>query len=134
AEIGRLCSVDDKTVAKVAEDLTVAGKLNRPTKLKARRKSGKVIKSDAKKSRSEIRTKGGQTEEKQGLKKTKTGPKSQLDIDRVDVRMAIELIKDIAMSGADHVKNTGDFEFKKDFQYCSDWFAEAANACDAKAA
>ncbi len=134
AKIGRLCRVDEKTVAKVTEDLTIKGLLHRPKKRKARSKSGKIFKRDAKKKKPEIRIEGGQTEEKQALKKAKRGPKTQLDKDLEDTYLAIEAIKGIAMSGADLVEKSGSFEFKKDFEYCRDWFDEAAKACDAKAA
>ena len=133
ADIGRLCKVDDKTVLKVREDMVLRGEIDKQETVKTRR-GGKVVEQKAKQSSSEIRTKSGETQEKQQDRKTKKGPKTQLDKDLEDTYLAIEAIKGIAMSGADLVERSGSFEFKKDFEYCRDWFDEAAKACDAKAA
>ncbi len=125
ADIGRLCRVDEKTVAKIREDLVVKGEIAERKTVKTKRK-GKTVTRKA----GRVGSSGIPDEEKKG-KKPK-GPKTQLEIDLADTCFAIELIKDIAMSGADLVEKSGSFELKKDFEYCRDWFGEGAVACDAK--
>ena len=120
-EIGRMCRVSEGFVRKVREDLVVKGEIDKQETVKTKRK-GKTVEQKASATRSN------------GTTSPKKGKKTQLEVDLDDMYFAIETIKDIAMSGADLVEKSGSFEFKKDFEYCRDWFDEAAKACDAKAA
>ncbi len=95
-DIGRMCRVSDKLVAKVREDLIVAGDIDEQETVKTTR-GGKTVTRKATQPRS-----SDKSEEAKKKKKSKTsrGPKSQDQADREEVLDAIGVLNGRTYDGA----------------------------------
>ena len=125
AMIGRLCRVDDKTVAKVREDLVVAGEIEEQDTVKET-VAGKVRERKSKKGSSEIRTarKSNKKQEDSG-KKRRTQPEVNRD-DCIAGAKAVLSYPDsgASLAGFDAFSNRDVFERLR--QFCTEYI----DACD----
>ena len=118
-QIAMLCHVDDKTVAKVRTDLALSGEIADPEK----RKSGKT---DAQGEPVEQPAKKPGTSKKKAAKKD-TGNAND-NGNRRDVLEVVGVVMSMPFDGKEAVERLKLEELKDEFEYCRDWFTEAAEA------
>ena len=132
-DISRLCRVSDKTVARVREDLVLAGEIDDPETVMMTRK-GKTVERKAGQSRSFGNPKEGKNREKSRPSKNSNSPKSSDQVNKDEVLSAIETIKLIPHDGAEAMRRWRVADFVSDFAYCRDWLDEAVRQCEDDAA
>ncbi len=95
-DIGRLCKVSDKLVAKVREDLVLSGEID-DQETRTYTQDGKKVTRKSTTAKGSIRS---NTSKKKKKSKASKGPKSQDQIDREEVLDAIDVINGRTYDGA----------------------------------
>ena len=132
-DISRLCRVSDKTVARVREDLVLAGEIGEPETVMTTRK-GKTVERKASQPRSFGNPKEGEKREKSGTSTNVSSLKSSDQANKKEVLAALETIKLIPHDGAEAMRRWRVADFVSDFAYCRDWLNEAVRECEDDAA
>ncbi|MCH8135693.1 MAG: hypothetical protein IIB77_06925 [Proteobacteria bacterium] len=126
-EIGRLCNVSDIFVAKVKKKLIAQGVILKRDKVKTRR-HGKIVEQKAEQTRSNKRPRPPSAQEKQQVTKRKRGPKSQDDIDILDINRNLEELDPHPYSGKDFIEKHGAQILTDKAKRRLEWFAELYGA------